>query len=259
MLRVLEMPERIHAYLRGAASRNRDTERIGPFLATFTRRSENPYLNYAIPDDGAVPTDDDVRALIAGFERRERKPRLEFIPGLAPEVEPLLLARGFRVEGRLPLMTCTTERLVDAASPAGIEAIVPETDADFAGVVVVTHEAYGEPLTSQEAVRTEAAARRALVGEGGYVVLARDIRSRQPAGAGMCDVPRDGVSELAAVAVSEAFRRRGVAASVTARLARDAFSGGVRLLWLTPLQDEGERIYGRVGFVAAGEVLHISR
>lgn len=40
--------ERIQQYLRGAASRFRDTERIGPFLATFTPDSENPYISYAL-------------------------------------------------------------------------------------------------------------------------------------------------------------------------------------------------------------------
>jgi hypothetical protein len=46
---------RVQAYLRGVAARGRETERIGPFLATFDRASDNPFLNYAIPDDGARP------------------------------------------------------------------------------------------------------------------------------------------------------------------------------------------------------------
>src|SRR5919198_928725 len=57
--------QRIHAYLRVAAPRGRDAERIGPFLATFNRDSDNPYLNYAIPDDGSTPSDDDVDSLSA--------------------------------------------------------------------------------------------------------------------------------------------------------------------------------------------------
>jgi hypothetical protein len=56
------MESRIQSYLRFAASQQRDTERIGPFLATFSRHSANPYLNYAIPDDGAAPSLADVNA-----------------------------------------------------------------------------------------------------------------------------------------------------------------------------------------------------
>ena len=39
------MESRIQSYLRIAASYQRDTERIEPFLATFSRSSDNPFLN----------------------------------------------------------------------------------------------------------------------------------------------------------------------------------------------------------------------
>lgn len=47
-----------------------------------------------------------MNALIAAYEKRDRKPRLEYIAQLAPAVEEVLLSAGFTVEGRLPLMTC---------------------------------------------------------------------------------------------------------------------------------------------------------
>jgi hypothetical protein len=92
--------------LRVAASRVRDTERIGPFLATFSRHSANPYLSYAIPDDGAVPSSGHIDALVAAYQHRGRVPRLEYLPGVAPAVEAALLARGFVVQARLPAMVC---------------------------------------------------------------------------------------------------------------------------------------------------------
>jgi hypothetical protein len=101
------MESRIQSYLRFAASQQRDTEQIGPFLATFSRHSANPYLNYAIPDDEAAPSLADVNALIAAYSVRGRKPRLEYVAKLAPAVEETLISAGFTVEGRLPLMTCT--------------------------------------------------------------------------------------------------------------------------------------------------------
>ena len=53
---------RIQSYLRVAAPRWRDHMPIGPFLATFSRDTDNRYLNYAIPDDGAEPSPADVDA-----------------------------------------------------------------------------------------------------------------------------------------------------------------------------------------------------
>src|SRR5438067_11360253 len=96
--------QRIQSYLRFTAPRGRDHERIGPFLATFNRDTDNPYLNYAIPDDGATPAGADVAALVDAYRARGRKARLEYVASLAPAVEPALLAAGFGRQGRLPLI-----------------------------------------------------------------------------------------------------------------------------------------------------------
>jgi hypothetical protein len=85
------MESHIQSYLRVAASHQRDTERIGPFLATFSRANDNPFLNYAIPDDNATPTPADVAALIVAYEKRSRQPRLEYVSQLAPAVEGTLI------------------------------------------------------------------------------------------------------------------------------------------------------------------------
>ncbi len=89
------MNSRIQSYLRVAGSHQRDTERIGPFLATFTPSNDNPFLNYAIPDDHATPSPVDVTALIAAYEKRLRQPRLEYVAQLAPAVEEALNRCGF--------------------------------------------------------------------------------------------------------------------------------------------------------------------
>jgi hypothetical protein len=125
---------RIQDALRHHAPRGRDTEQIGPFLATFTRDTANPYLNYAIPDEGGTATPDDVQALVDAYRARERKPRLEYIPSSAPNVEAALLEAGFEIEGRLPLMTCATPRF---ETPVGIELVSPSTEEELRGVAEV--------------------------------------------------------------------------------------------------------------------------
>lgn len=134
------MDSRIQAYLRFAASHQRDTQQIGPFLATFNRHNPNPFLNYAIPDDGATPSKSDVAALITAYEscsssshslREYRIPRLEYVQRLAPAVEPALTAAGFTIEGCLPLMTCTPGAEQPLPIPPGIELLLPNPNSSI--------------------------------------------------------------------------------------------------------------------------------
>src|SRR5919201_3899461 len=122
---------RIQAYLRVAAPRGRDHEKIGPFLATFNRDTDNPYVNYAIPDDDAKPTPSDIDALVAAYRARDRKPRLEYIPAIAPDVQPALRTAGFEIESRTPLMIYTANVSVPRDAPEGIELVPARSDEEL--------------------------------------------------------------------------------------------------------------------------------
>jgi len=244
---------RIQSYLRVAAPRGRDHERIGPFLATFTRSTDNPYLNYAIPDDDAAPSPDDVSALVDAYLKRERKPRLEYIPSLAPAVEPALLAGGFEVEGRLPLMTFRGE--TEATAPNGIELVDARSDHELRDVAAVQWEAYDESGPLPE--RAVDGLLRTLKG-GGVVVLARDAETHEPAGAGLCTSPHGGATELTSIGVREAFRRRGIAEAMTRRLADQMHERGNDGVFLMAAGEREARIYERAGFETVSEILHIS-
>jgi ribosomal protein S18 acetylase RimI-like enzyme len=249
------MDTRIQSYLRGAASRVRDTERIGPFLATFSPNSTNPYLNYAIPDSDADPSAAEVAALIAAYQRRERTPRLEYITGLAPAVEAALVAGGFSVEGRLPLMIYPPAAVHDLPIPPGIELRSPTTDADHLALISAQNEAYtGDPAVGPK----ELEGRKANLAAGGLAILARDTATSEVVGGGQCDVPANGISELTSVGVRPPYRRRGIAAAVTARLVHDAFAAGTTTVFLMAAHEAEERIYARAGFSTIADILHIS-
>jgi ribosomal protein S18 acetylase RimI-like enzyme len=250
------MESRIQAYLRVAASHGRETERIGPFLGTFNLSSDNPYLNYAIPDEGATPSPADVAALIAAYERRWRKPRLEYISKLAPAVEQTLIDAGFEVERRTPLMVCAPDSGQPIPNPPGIELLVPATDNEIRGMIMAQNEAYGEPPHTPGA---EAIARfRSNMAEGMLAVMARVEATGEPAGGGVGTIPHGGITEIAGIGVREAYRRRGIAAALTSRLLQEAFAAGVTLPFLMAAAEAEERIYARAGFTTIGDVLHIS-
>jgi GNAT superfamily N-acetyltransferase len=192
-----------------------------------------------------------VKALVAAYRARNRRPRLEYIPTTAPEIEPVLLDAGFEIEGRLPLMTCVEANI---AIPDGIELLAPSSEEEFLGVAQVQWEAYGErePLP-QRAID----GLRRTANSGGVVVLARDSKTRESAGGGLFVAPHDGVTELTSIGVREAFRRRGIAAALAGWLAQAALDRGLSVFLMAAGTDEA-RIYARAGFVEQGEVLHIS-
>ncbi len=245
----------IQQYLRAVTARGRDIERIGPFQATFSRSSTNPFLNYAIPDDDAEPSAHEVEQLIRAYEGRGLHPRLEYFTTCAPRVEAPLAAAGFVMEGRLALMTCRSGDERELPIPLGIELVRPQTDEELIDLRTVQHEAYGEAKPPNKGdVEGVAANLRA----GGMAVLARVSETREPVGAAEYTPALQGFSELTSVAVRTRFRRRGIAAAMTAWLLRVAFDAGVAVPFL--MADEAEeRIYTRAGFRTTSHILHISR
>jgi GNAT superfamily N-acetyltransferase len=243
----------ITAYLRRSIVEGRESERIGPFLASFSRTSTNPFLNYAIPDDGADPTAAEVQRLVAAYAARGLRPRLEYLPGCAPRVEAALVAAGFVAEGRPALMIAGPAR--DVVIPDGIELLQPASDDELRGLRLVQHEAYDDPDPVDEGTVHRL---RANLEHGAGAILARQVVDREPVGAGEFTQPIDGVSEITSIAVRATWRRRGIAAAVTARLLDDARRSGVETPFLMANEAEA-RVYARVGFERISEVLHISR
>ena len=163
---------RLHAYLRAHAESN-GAERVGPFVASFDAHSVHPYRNYAIPDDQARPDAVQVEALIAAFTARGRTPRLEYLPGLCPGVEPALVAAGFAAERRLAVLACAPEEVLDVATPPGIELLLARTEDQLRTAAEVQNEAYGVDTTED----ADVARLRGVVTSGGLVALARDATS----------------------------------------------------------------------------------
>lgn len=173
---------------------------------------------------------------------------------LAPAVEPALLAAGFDVEGRLPLMVYAGGE--DRPPPEGIELVNAQSDDELRDVAAVQWEAYEESgALPQRAIDSL----RGTLQAGGLVVLARDAATGDPAGGGLCTGPHAGASELTSIGVREQYRRRGIAESMTRRLARDMRARGNDFVFLMADGPAEERIYTRAGFATVSDILHISK
>jgi GNAT superfamily N-acetyltransferase len=228
----------IQSYIRTAASRDRLTARIGPFLATVNPNEPLIYFNYAIPDDGAQPTPAEVAALVEFYRQNERTPRLEYMPALAPELEQVLHAQGFVVERSVPFM------IYDAALPRtmtlkpGIDLLRPMSDEDFMGMAGAQTEAFGGDESPPDASAVEPG--RQFLAAGGISVVARDAVSGE-------------------IVVRAAYRRRGIAAAMTAWLVDAALAAGTTTIFLTAAGEDEARVYGRAGFRTISETVHISQ
>lgn len=242
--------------MRRAAAAGRATEQVGPFLATFTADSSNPYLNYAIPDDGASPSPSDVDDLVSAYRRRELVPRVEFLADTAPAAEAALLAAGWSVERRIPVMLCPPGAAVGPAPVAGVELVVPVADAELRGMIEAQFEAFDEVV---DISATDIAKARERIRAGGFAVLARDVATGAAAGGGVAEAVVDGTSEVAGIGVRPAFRRRGLGAAITAFLTRAVHDAGGETVFLTPAGVPEQRLYERVGYVPAGMMLHLTR
>lgn len=245
----------LHAYLRAAAGYER--VQVGPFLATFTPGNDHPNRNYAVPDGGINTSPDEIAALIAVYESRGLRPRLEYASSAAPALAEALLATGFTIEATIPVLTCARgeQRLV---ATAGIDVSDAADERDHEDAMRVAAVAYGEPVRPVPAAFI--AARMAMVASSGAVAVARDKATGDAVGSGLFPTPVEGVTELAAVATLPTHRHRGIGTAVIGHLAERALRRGAGLVWLTAEDDAERHAAEAAGFQDTGEAMvHISR
>ncbi|WP_420033602.1 GNAT family N-acetyltransferase [Streptomyces sp. cg28] len=219
----------------------------GGFVLGFDPDTTSPFINYATPLPGAAPTAADVAALVAAFRERDLTPRLEFTPDAAPEAAAALTAAGFTTEAEHTYLVCTPDTLaVPEAGPA-VEA--PTTDADYLSLDAALAEAFGGEFPQSD----EGAARLRRTAETGGAVRLVRAADGTVAGGALCSAPAAGTAELAGVGTRPAHRGRGIAAAVTAELARTMLhERGTGSVWLEYGGQDSRRVYERVGFRPRG-------
>ncbi|MEU4494489.1 GNAT family N-acetyltransferase [Streptomyces sp. NPDC023998] len=251
----LDVHNDLQSSVRALTLRSPDHRRVGPFVVRYHPDWSIPPANYAIPDEGATPTREDIDALVETFRELDRVPRLEFLPACAPEVEPALLAAGFTVENRAPLLAVVPGGLLEPKPLDGITIVEPSDDAEYHAAAGVQHLAYGQTGGPTEGEITWL--RTAQEG-GGVAALAVDDKDGTPVAAGGCSVPVDGLTELCGLAVASSHRRRGIGAALSAYLTTAAFDRGCRVVWLEPGDVDIERIYAGIGYRRVGEKADMS-
>jgi predicted GNAT family acetyltransferase len=232
----------VQSSIRAVNAAERESVVAGPFTLYRSRASDHPYLNYAVPAE-RVAEWDGIDALRETFAARGLQPRLEFVAERAPGLEEALAAAGFELQARIPLMTCPVEDVREVPAPEGVVIARVLGGPDVRPLMEVQAAAFGEGPPSDAAVESDWG--RSLFAPPDGV----------PAGAASRSAIAEGVSEIGAVGVLERFRRRGIAAALTAAAAAEAFAEGAQLCFLTPGDEGAERVYARAGFARAGTTM----
>jgi ribosomal protein S18 acetylase RimI-like enzyme len=231
------MHQRIQRYLRSVVAAEREPVDAGAFTLYRHPAEDHPFRNYAIPNEGAEP--DDGSALVAAAREHGLIPRIESVEPCAPWVRDL---PGFTIEDELRLMA--SDALTTLDSEAEI-VVVRKGSPHVAGLMRAQMAAFDEPPPSDEQIaRWNGRAVAALV--DGEVV-----------GGAVWTRVLDGMTEIAGIAVLEAFRRRGIAGALTAEATRQGFLEGARLAVLVPGHEGAARVYERAGFADASRMIHV--
>ncbi len=249
----IEADRAIMAFIRDSR-KGRNLTRIGAFLLLITPATKLRFLNYAIPDDDADPSEADIAMLIAAFREADRLPRLEFLPTVAPRLEAALVGAGFTVEARLPLMTCTTKTLLDPPVPDGVLFAQPSDSATLRTMVQLQHDIFEdpEPVDASTVART-----RASLDRGGRAVVCLDVGTRALVGAAQAVAPAGGASEVVGVVTAPSHRRRGIAAAIVSSLAHQSFDAGLGTVFLEAAPG-ADGAYRNAGFRRTSTSLHLS-
>jgi ribosomal protein S18 acetylase RimI-like enzyme len=249
----VEADRAIMAFIREARKAN-ELPRVGPFALVLTGVTALRYLNYAIPDDDADPDDAELDALVAAFRMADRAPRVEFLPSVAPALETRLTARGWTLEARLPLMTCTKMTLREAPRPDGIVIETPLDDATLLEMARLQHEIFDDPEPADE--RTVARLRGSM-SRGGRALIAREARTRRLVGAAQSGVPAGGATEVVGVVVAPSHRRRGLAAAMVSEISRQGLAAGLTTVFLEAAPG-ADGAYRNAGFRRTSTSVHLS-
>jgi GNAT superfamily N-acetyltransferase len=245
---ILEI-NRIQNFLRESARGHYESLALPPFTLFFHPTDNLKYFNYAIPD---IPCGGSLRGVLTAlrqeFRQRERVARFEFFEAFAPLLPACLRDSGFVEEDRQWSMLCTPRSLQPVPDVPGLEIIPLDPSSslqDTRDFLIAQHEGF----TPEE--KADPSAERVQLTRQGFTrshaFLGRI--AGQPAGAAVFARPIEGVTEVAGIATRVDYRRRGIAAALTAHATRAAFNLGVQTACLTAADERAGRVYERVGFV----------
>lgn len=205
-------------------------------------------------------TPDDVRAVLARQDELGVARALEWVHQTTPSLLPAARAAGLSVE-ECPLLVLDgvpisrpgreTVRLVGHDDPA-LRLVDAAISVGFGASGTATGpESVAERDARAAEDRKGAAWTAARIAAGTTVLVGAFDPEAGPVGGGSHN-PRGEVTEIVGIGVLPAYRRRGIAAAITAELARHALATGVTTVFCSAQTQDVARVYEGVGFRRVG-------
>jgi predicted GNAT family acetyltransferase len=238
----------LQKYLRFKASQHHEAIFLSPFIAYFHSTDPSENANYALPNiSGNSHLPEDLVRLQAMFKEHDRKPRLEFIEEAFLHLPPALRSAGWSKVEQSQVMICVPETyrpapevlglaITTLSHESGMEEILEGLDTNILGF---------DPQAERATLQDAEEFRQSLILSRAFTARLYD----QPVAAGMFTEIHEGLTELVGITTLQPFRRRGIAAVLTAYMTLVAFQQGAIQVFLIAANAQAGRIYERVGFL----------
>ncbi len=251
--------ETLEAYLDAVPRAHTDVVEIGPFSLFVARRGWPYYARPRVRFGGTV-TAADVEALVDAQVSLGVPRNIEWVHETTPQLLAAASAAGLTVEQHSLLVLDGDPGEVRATQ--AVFRRMEADDPDLLGVQAAIAVGFAAPGTgiSPASVEARDAAVAGLrhadhmteqIASGRTVMIGALDDVAGPVGGGSYN-PCDGVAEIVGVGVLPAYRRRGIAGSLTRTLAQHALDAGCRAVFCSADDDDVARVYAAAGFRPVG-------
>lgn len=241
-----------------AVGRQERTVFSQPHFEIFISASQDDHLSFAVPLPTApAELPSAVADMQAAFARYNKRPRLEYIADLHPELAPALEQAGLVCESRAPVMILDMAQLSSPPDPPPLAHYQTLTTADESFLkTFLVHQsiAYGGSggeeawgwLPNLQQGLTNGAVMGAVLLQAGDMVSGAVIQIGE------------GIGELAGVWTAPTHRQRGLAYALCQQLLADYRAAGYPFCWLSAAEG-AQRLYEKLGFAVVGTQLNYGR